>query len=213
MRNVDDNLTTAISELQCVQTGTPATIDELNAIRIARDRIELLLRSCVTELREHPTLPASWKDISTALDSDSAHAVRKRFSTTLAVELEQAERFWGEYGTRFVWDLLPNGFLYALYRSWLVNALPGHAGLSKETFMRRLLTVVQESGGWEHVRVRAGDRMRSPEPLLKLFTTWSPSSIEGRAVWGFKRILGGTAESSPRRISEIHDRSQESRHQ
>ncbi len=192
MRVVEDNLTTAIGELQCVQTGTPATVGELSALRIARNRVEMLVRDCVRELRDHPTDPAPWKEITAALDSDSAHAVRQRFSATFAIELEQVDKFWAEHSERFVWNFLPNGFVYGLYRGWLNQLHPGSTALSQETFARRLLAVVLEAGCWEHTRVRTGSLHFAREPLLDLAKPWRISSLAGRASWGLKRVVATT---------------------
>lgn len=165
---VEENVAIAIAELQCVQTGSPATLSELNALRVARDRVEALMHDCVHELRDHATAPVPWDEITKTLDDGSTNAVRKRFTASLARELEQVDRFWSEYSERFAWTFLPNGFVYDLYRGWLHGAAPGSTALSQETFSRQLLETVRESGGWVHARVRTGALLRS----LRIASEW-----------------------------------------
>ncbi len=194
MRHAQDHLLLAIGELQCIQDGSPATLSELSALAIAQREIDDLLRACVQELRTDPKQPRSWSEITGAVQSDSTNAVKKRFSVSTAIELEQVAAFWTDHSEQFAWDFLPNGFLYALYRAW--PQATGR-GLSKETFMRRLIAVAVDSGRWEHIRSRPGSRMQASEPLVRTAKTWSHNGADSRALWGLRRVAPAAVTTPP----------------
>ncbi len=81
-------------------------------------------------------------------------------------------QFWAEFADEFVWDLLPSGFLYDLYKAWFEQVNPNGRVLNMIEFARRLASVACELGEWEYTgknAVRVGSRMAVPEHLIADF--------------------------------------------
>lgn len=64
MQNTAQTLERAIGELRCLRPGELAGIDELHALRAARDSIDELIQVCVDELRLHPHAAHTWASIA-----------------------------------------------------------------------------------------------------------------------------------------------------
>lgn len=80
-------------------------------------------------------------------------------------------QFWDEYHEEFVWDLLPNQFLYDMYISWFKRNNPNGKPLSRQNFIENLLIIAMQDGKWldktkQTDRVRSNGRMDDDEPLI-----------------------------------------------
>lgn len=80
-------------------------------------------------------------------------------------------QFWEEYSDEFVWDLLPNQFLYDAYISWFKRNNPNGKPLSRQNFIESIVTVAMKDGDWidktkQNDRVRSLGKMDGDEPLL-----------------------------------------------
>jgi putative DNA primase/helicase len=78
--------------------------------------------------------------------------------------------FWNEFLDQFVWDLLPFGFLYDLYKSWFATNSPSGSPVGKHTFIADLLNIIEDSDQWyctdRRLKVRPAQRMAQPETLI-----------------------------------------------
>lgn len=78
--------------------------------------------------------------------------------------------FWSEFSDRFVWDLLPNEFLYELYGSWFSATRPAGKPLGKNTFIDDLRQVAEADGQWTYSeKCRTSKRMDRTEMLINEF--------------------------------------------
>lgn len=83
--------------------------------------------------------------------------------------------FWNEHKDQFVWDLLPNRFLYDLYNKWLSHTNVSRKAESQANFMKTLIGVIEEQGDdWVSTKsesnksgkIRPGDMMDEIEELI-----------------------------------------------
>lgn len=84
---------------------------------------------------------------------------------------DPVREFWAEFEERFVWDLLPWGFLYDLYKAWYPSTHPsGHGGVSKPQFIKDMRELIADSPEWSGKKGadkhRTGQLMSTPEPLI-----------------------------------------------
>lgn len=193
MKSTEQTLGTAIGELKCIKPDSPASLDELTALSVARDCIEEMLRSCVAELRADTRTVHTWPAIAYALRSTSASATKQRYGSKLvdvtADAEEQVRAFWRVFAGQFVWDFLPTDFLHALYVHWMHTGTPEGAGpdpLPKKALTRRLKVIATASGDWFYVRSRPGSRMSAAEPLAKQVPQWSREG-SGMTLYGLRR--------------------------
>lgn len=151
MHNTEQTLGTAIAELHCLSPDRPASLAELTALSTARECIDQLLSSCVTELRTDPQITHSWPAIAYALGSPSVNATRQKYG----VELTKTEiagtgvehlvkgnghvrAFWNAFADRFTWNFLPVDFVHALYVHWMSTTFPEEGSLGRAAFTGRL---------------------------------------------------------------------------
>lgn len=74
--------------------------------------------------------------------------------------------FWEEFGSEYVWDLLPTNFLYDHYKNWFDKSNPSGTVMSAMEFSRQLVAIVRDADGWVPGSHRVSQRMRAAEPLL-----------------------------------------------
>lgn len=78
--------------------------------------------------------------------------------------------FWTEHRGEFVWDLLPFGFLYDLYKSWFASNSPSGSPVGKYTFITELVNLLHEDDAWfcidRKAKFRPVKKMSVPEPLI-----------------------------------------------
>ncbi|MBD5402223.1 nucleoside triphosphatase [bacterium] len=75
--------------------------------------------------------------------------------------------YWKEFRGQFAWDLLPNQFLYDLYKEWLKKNCPSGKLLSRNSFCRDIRNVVAGDSDWEVLESPRdpGNKMDKPEYL------------------------------------------------
>lgn len=80
--------------------------------------------------------------------------------------------FWVQFKEEFQWSLIPNQFLYALYKSWFLDTNPSGKVISQRTFYDSLSSVIAADGDWEdHIgsdktNIKTGSKMDADEPLI-----------------------------------------------
>lgn len=85
----------------------------------------------------------------------------------------------------FVWDLLPNAFLYDCYKSWFAKNMPSTSKcLSNRTFIKDLKTILSdEKKEWVYTenQLTYKGRIESPEPLIIEYnlTDWMNKNYKG----------------------------------
>lgn len=84
---------------------------------------------------------------------------------------DPVQEYWLEFKDQFVWDLLPNGFLYDLFRAWSQRDRPTSNPHSKHNFLECLRAIVDRDPAWEDrtkrgAAVRPADKMTAMEPLI-----------------------------------------------
>ncbi|WP_166789786.1 primase-like DNA-binding domain-containing protein [Cryobacterium fucosi] len=179
----------AIGELRCVSPQRPASLDELVALRTARDCIDELIRSCVDELRTDPQSNHTWQAVADALRASSAAAARQQYGSSLAPADEHVLAFWHEFEDSFAWDFLPVDFLHPLYTQWMSEEFRADTPFPKKAFTRRLKAAATPSGDWVYVRSRVGSMMDAAEPLASRVPGWSGAAA-GNAGAGTEGSAG-----------------------
>lgn len=84
---------------------------------------------------------------------------------------DSAYSFWKEFKDQFVWDVLPNAFLYDLYLSWYKQNISESSYLSKIKFLRRIKDFVNNDSNsiWavnSDTSLLSGAKINSYEPLI-----------------------------------------------
>ncbi|WP_166787709.1 DNA primase family protein [Cryobacterium luteum] len=92
--------------------------------------------------------------------------------------------FWQEFEPQLVWDLVPFGFLHALYSEWFRRTNPSGKPESHNTLVSFLREYLAGSPKWEHKAsdsVRPKELMNAPEPLSVEYglLDWMSSSYSG----------------------------------
>ena len=106
-------------------------------------------------------------------------------------------QFWDEFKDEFVWDLLPNQFLYDAYLAWDNRNNPSGMALSRQNFLENLVILAMKDGTWldktgQGSKVRSNNRMDDDEPLITELnlTEWTNKSYRGndlKKLRDFKR--------------------------
>lgn len=194
MSNLTQAIATTIRHLTNVNSEGPASFDDLVALNSARDCINQLFSDCVDELGADPASEPLWTAIASALELSAPVSSRKPYgSQSTAAQGSRADtrvaKFWDTFADQFAWDLLPTGFLHALYGHWMAERFPREATLSKTAFTRRVKAAAIDSGKWSYTRSRPGSLMDAAEPLAKLASRWSHDGSDD-AIYGLRRVAG-----------------------
>lgn len=92
-------------------------------------------------------------------------------------------QYWEEFSSRFVWDLLPPGFLYDLYKSWFKQTSPSGTVQGKTTFVKDLRNLVANDPEWIYCErtIRTGNMLSKPEMLIEEYnlTGWMNKNYTG----------------------------------
>lgn len=79
-------------------------------------------------------------------------------------------QFMTEMEQLFVWDLLPFGFLYDLYRAWFRQNFPSGTVTGRNSFIRDLVSMIGDFPEWHcpgrNVTIRPAGRMDAAEPMI-----------------------------------------------
>ena len=97
---------------------------------------------------------------------------------------DPVRQFWTEFEDQFVWDLLPYGFLYSLFKEWFKRNNPNGAIIGRNTFIKDLQNVLSKSTMFQFVdgRVRTGNRMDETETLIATYnlTDWQTPGVSSK---------------------------------
>lgn len=74
---------------------------------------------------------------------------------------DPVRQYWEEFSPRFVWDLLPPGFLYDLYKAWFKQTSPSGTVQGKSTFLKDLKNLIENDPNWVYI-----DRATRPKKML-----------------------------------------------
>ena len=81
--------------------------------------------------------------------------------------------FWEEHRASFTWDLLPFSFLYDMYKVWFGTKNLQGPVCSVQQFNKELVAALDGDSQWfckdPRRKIRPGDRMSIPEPLIELY--------------------------------------------
>jgi putative DNA primase/helicase len=97
--------------------------------------------------------------------------------------------FWNELHEEFVWDLIPNKFLYDLYQKWFERNNPSGTVIGQRTFYDQLSPIIDADSGWENhigtdkTNVRTGDKMDDDEPLITEYGLDKPFRNGAPSPW------------------------------
>ncbi|KGJ71637.1 hypothetical protein GY21_20805 [Cryobacterium roopkundense] len=174
MHNTEQTLGTAIAELNCLSPGAPATLGELNALNVARDCIDELLRSCVSQLRAEAATRHSWGAIAHVLDA-SPRGTQQKYSPALVTAVSGA------------------GLLLDLHRPVLAPAL-GHDHDDQTQLEHRLDLVVHAndriSAFWKEFAPRFAWDFLPTEFLHALYVEWMTTEVVGEEPLGKAAFTG-----------------------
>lgn len=185
MLDTDQNLATAIDELNKLNADQPASLDDLVALSAARDCIDELFRTCTDELRADPRVAPMWEAIAAAIKLQSKQGTPKQ-KNVINESDEQVLMFWETFAGRFAWDFLPVDFLHALYEHWMAEQFPNDVVFSNKALTRRLNSTAAKSGDWFHTRARPGTLMKAAEPLAARVPHWCHDGSDS-AIYGLRR--------------------------
>ena len=94
-------------------------------------------------------------------------------------------QFFEEMSPLFQWDLLPFGFLYALYQSWFKKNAPNGGLVGKQTFINDIVNITKNDDNWfcvdKNAKVKTSNRMSLPEHLIMQYglTDWMNPMYRG----------------------------------
>ena len=123
------------------------------------------------------------------------------------VSNDPVREFWGELREEFVWDLLPNAFLYDLYKQWHARNISYASPMGRNNFLKALNQLVIKDPEWttpdnEQGKVRTGSKMDKPEFLIRTYDlrNWTNNAVNKRndAHWvpPYKASYNGIVRSS-----------------
>lgn len=96
---------------------------------------------------------------------------------------DPVRQYWDEFSSRFVWDLLPTGFLYDLYKSWFKRTSPSGTVQGKSTFIKDLKNLIADDENWTYCdrTIRTKNMMDNIEMLIDEYglTEWTNKSYTG----------------------------------
>lgn len=96
--------------------------------------------------------------------------------------------FWEEMKGQFVWDLVPNGFLYDLFKSWFRQMNPSGVVLSNQVFQKGLRNILLTDDLWvDKTQVSpswTGTAMDAPEFLISEYdlSNWKNPTYQGSDI-------------------------------
>lgn len=83
---------------------------------------------------------------------------------------DPVREFVSEIFPELQWDLIPFTFLYDLYVSWYKKAIGNHEVLSRKSFVKKILFILEKSPDWDVSEKSKSwspiGRMDRPEPLI-----------------------------------------------
>ena len=139
---------------------------------------DYLKRPVVLEYVLHKVLHMNYYTLSEPKACCDALDAYKEFNDPI-------RQFFDEMSSEFVWDLLPFGFLYDLYKAWFKKNSPSGSVQGRNTFINDLLTCIQGRTDWmcegRRIAIRPKKMMSNPEPLIINYELddWKSTSYRG----------------------------------
>lgn len=98
--------------------------------------------------------------------------------------------FWAEIRERLVWDFVPNGFLYDLYRGWTQRFNPSGGVIGKNNFLQDIRQIIDSTKDdmWMYSpkgsKQRFGSAVSKVEPMIQEFNLehWFNDTYQGRDI-------------------------------
>ncbi len=103
-------------------------------------------------------------------------------------ENDPIRSFWEEHREEFVWDLLPIGFLFDLYKAWAGQMNVQMAGVTQTKFTQSMAQIVDGDPVWDFsdrgARHASRGRMDGPEYLIARYelTKWMNPTYQGKGL-------------------------------
>jgi putative DNA primase/helicase len=117
-------------------------------------------------------------------------------------------QFWDEFESQFVWDILPFGFLFDLYKAWYDKNFPRSQQVSRNQFITSLVTMVnRESTTFKcddtKQQLRPGDKMSKTEKLIGQYDLkdWYATIYQGRDMTKRCTLTSGDLHASYRGLT------------
>lgn len=129
----------------------------------------------------HRVLHMNYHELSTPAATERVLAEYKEFN-------DPVRAFWTEMEDQFVWDLLPFGFLYDLYKAWFAGANPSGSPMGRTSFISNLLAILPKSTTWycydKSAKIRSASRITVPEPLVGQYDLkdWGNRTYTGKVA-------------------------------
>lgn len=99
---------------------------------------------------------------------------------------DPVRQFWAEFEDQFVWDLLPNTFLYDLFKEWYKQDNPSGSLMGRNAFLKDLQNVVSKSTMFRPAdgRVRTSNRMDKTETLIATYNLvgWQTPGLNAKTA-------------------------------
>lgn len=99
---------------------------------------------------------------------------------------DPVRQFWAEFEDQFVWDLLPNTFLYSLFKEWFKRDNPSGSIMGRNTFIKDLQNVISKTDIFRSAtdRVRTGTKMDKTETLIATYNLvdWQTPGMNSKSA-------------------------------
>lgn len=100
---------------------------------------------------------------------------------------DPVRQFWAEFEDQFVWDILPYGFLYSLFKEWFKRDNPSGSIMGRNTFIKDLQNAVSKSTVFKvpngNDKIRTCNRMDNTETLIATYNLvdWQTPGLSSKS--------------------------------
>lgn len=104
---------------------------------------------------------------------------------------DPVRQFWTEFEEQFTWDLLPNTFLYDLFKEWFKRDNPSGSIMGRNTFLKDLYNIIDACDSWSPTmegtvqgKERVGNRMDKTETLIAKYNleVWMTPGMNSKSA-------------------------------
>jgi len=174
---------------------------------------DYLAKAGVLEYVLHKVLHMDFDELSEPAECRNALNDYRQFN-------DPVRQFWSEMRDEFVWNLLPNTFLYDLYKAWHKRSNPAGQPVARNVFINDLAQILRNDPDWHWLdirkKVRSNGRMDGYEPLIiryELVDWYNPTARSGdpQKIANFPRAANyrGPERSGKEKISDDENNTQE----
>lgn len=111
-------------------------------------------------------------------DSFDTPAACEKLLDRIRVENDPVLQFAEEFLPRFVWDLLPWEFVYAVYRAWMSKEVPSGRAVNSREFNKRLSAYVDDNSSCGWFVPRGADGKQKKVRTMKYIIGAEPLAVE-----------------------------------